>query len=496
VGGEAGLKRWYRESVSPSGFGEVVHPQEVNRPVVDPPYHLTEGEKSLSIDFRVRDFAYPVGILHLRRFLERSQWLSREELEGYQEERLRRIIHHAYEHVPYYREMLDRERLKPQDIQALEDLSKLPLLTRDGVRERFNDLCADNARHFRPAEAFTTGTTGTPLKFLLDKPANTLEFAYYWRFWSWGGYRLGNRFADLRYDYFMRGPETVKKAWQLQPTLRRLLLNSMQISRERIADYAAALRRYRPRFIRGRPTNLYCLALLLREKGLDDIEFQAVFTGGEIVAPEIRKMIESTFGCKVLDSYSHMERCMAVSQCLEGNYHIHMEYGVLELANGEHQDDAVTTGRVVCTSLHKMAMPFVRYSIEDVLELFGEEKQCPCGRTLPLVKAIHGRYRPVMATAEGRPITTLAPAFRNLKGIRAFQFIFEEPGRITVRIVKGNGYTLGTEEGLKLGLKNCAGEETRFDLEYVSESELERDETGMLQMVISHVKPEDTLKLL
>lgn len=443
----------------------------------------------MSVDFRVRDFAYPVGILRLRRFFERSQWLPLDGLKRYQEGRLRRVIDQAYNHVPFYRRLFDERHLKPHDIRKPEDLHKLPFLSRDNVRARYDQLRADNASSFRPAEALTTGTTGTPLRFLVDRPSNVLEFVYYWRHWGWAGFRLGDPFAELRWDYFNRRAETAEELWHYQPAFRRLLLNSVRISRERIGVYAWALRKFRPKFIHGRPSNLYCLALFLRERSLDDIPFMAAFTGGEVVLPEHRVMIEKTFGCKVLDHYAHMERCMAVTQCPEGGYHINLEYGILQLTQEKEREDGVTIGRVVCTSLHKMAMPFLRYKIEDILELYPPEKRCPCGRTLPLVKAIHGRVRPIIMSLDGRPVTTLAAPIRGVKGVRAFQFTHEAPGQMIVRIVKGKEYTPGTDETLKLRLRAFIGEGMRIDLEYVSEQDLERDEWGNIQMVVSHVRP-------
>ncbi len=442
----------------------------------------------MSIDFRIRDFAYPRRILRLRRFFEKSQWLPPEELIAYQEERLRCIVHQAYHHVPYYRRLFEQHHLKPQDIRTCEDLRKLPSLSRDAVRAHFDELRADNAKRFRPAEQFTTGTTGTPLKFLVDKPSNILEFVYYWRHWGWGGFHLSDPFAELRWDYFNRCPETMERIWHYQPCFRRLLLNSVRISREGIGEYARALRKFRPRVIHGRPSNLYCLALFLREQRLDDIPFKAAFTGGETVLPEHREMIEKTFGCKVLDHYAHMERCMAVTQCPEGGYHVNTEYGILQLGDKSERENGVTVGRVICTSLHKMAMPFLRYTIEDVLELYPKEKRCPCGRTLPLVKAIHGRVRPLIMTAEGRPITTLAAPITGVKGIRAFQFVHEAPGQLVIRVVKGKEYSAGTEETVKLGLKRFIGEGMQIDLKHVLEEDLERDEWGNVQMVISHVQ--------
>jgi phenylacetate-CoA ligase len=442
----------------------------------------------LSVDFKVRDFAYPVGILRLRKFLEKSQWFPREQLAGYQEERLRRVVRHAYHHVPYYRRLLDENGLKPSDIRGLRDLRKLPLLSREAVRENQGDLRAEDGKRYRPSPAQTSGTTGTPLRFLLDRPSNILEFVYYWRHWSWAGYRLGDCFADVRCDFFARRNSTMRTVWHYQRPFRRLLLNSLQISRAEIGRFAEALRRYRPKFIRSRPTTLYCIALFLRERGIHDITFRAVFSASETIMPKHREMIENSFSCKVLDSYGHMERCIAISQCPEGGYHLNSEYGILEVGDGSKREEDKRIGRVVCTSLHKMAMPFLRYEIEDLVELYDDDRRCPCGRTLPLLKAVHGRIRPLILSPEGRPITVLSHAFDSIPGVRAFQFVHDRPDLMLVRVVRGDAYTRDGEITLKRELRRWIGGGMTIELEHVSTEDLIRDAFGRVQMVVSRVE--------
>lgn len=441
----------------------------------------------MSIEFKIRDFAYPIGIVRLRRFFEKSQWMHPDGLREYQRHLLRRTIRQAYFHVPYYAQLFDALRLKPQDIRDADDLCKLPFLSKEMVRANYGALRADNAALFRPGPASTSGTTGTPLQFLVDKPSNILEFAYYWRHWSWAGYRLGDRFADVRYDYFVRRADTTDDVWACQPHLRRLLLNSMRIAPDRIAEYAKALRKFKPRFIRARPVSLYCLALFLRERKLNDIQFQAAFTGGETVLPQHRQMIEGTFGCRVLDSYGHMERCIAVSQCPVGGYHVHLEYGILEFADKKTAADGTIVGRVVGTSLHKMAMPFLRYELDDLIEMYTDGRRCSCGRTLPLVKAVHGLKQDVILTPDGRRIPSLFNVFHYAPGIRFFQIVQEDVSRLVVRIVRGKDYTFHSEESLNFWLRRFIGDGMKIDVEYISENDLVRDHTGRPQPVVSRV---------
>ncbi len=441
----------------------------------------------MSVNFRVQDFAYPREILRLRRFFEKSQWLPLDELTAYQEQRLRHTIRQAYHHVPYYRWLLDQRGLKPRDLRTIKDLSRLPLISKEEVRANRDTLVADNSRRFHPAVICTSGTTGQPLRFLVDKQSNILEFVYYWRHWGWGGYRLGDPFAQLRYDFFTTRPGMADRVWYFQKHLRRLLLNPLQLTRDRVAEFASAMRKHEPKFLHSLPTHLQMLSQFLSESGLDDIELQAVFSGGEKLKPGQRHVIEKTFGCKVLDSYGHMERSMAVSQCPHGGYHINMEYGILDLADKKKQEDGTVVGRVVSTSLHKMAMPFLRYQVDDVVELFSEEKRCPCGRTLPLIKTIRGRSRQGLLTPDGREVAWVFAAFQHVEGVRCYQFVQEKTDRVSVRIVREDTYHPETERVLKFWLRKLVGGGLQFDIEYMPEEELERDSSGKPQQVICRV---------
>ena len=184
----------------------------------------------MAIDFRIRDFFYPYDIYKLRQALEKTQWLPAEELQAYQEKRLALTINHAYRHVPYYRRLFEKTGLCPQDIKKAGDLKKLPLLSKDTIRKEGKKLVADNAGRYHPVSYKTSGTTGTPVEFYLDKGARILEFVYYWRHWSWAGYRLGDRFAELGSFYFLNRDRFNDAVSSWQPHLGRLMINSGQIA--------------------------------------------------------------------------------------------------------------------------------------------------------------------------------------------------------------------------------------------------------------------------
>ncbi|MCA9727194.1 MAG: AMP-binding protein [Candidatus Eisenbacteria bacterium] len=475
----------------------------------------------MAIDFRVRDFFHPVRILRLHRDFERHQWEPLSAVRAYQIGRLRAVLSVARDHVPFYRELFARVGFDPSALESDSDLAALPLLTRDVVREHQAAMRADDAHRLGAIVQRTSGTTGRPIEFLADAESQSLEFVYYWRHWSWAGYRLGDRFAELGSQFFLRRSDDAIACWQ--PGLRRLMLDSTRVSAENARPFADAIRRHRPRFLKGMPSAVHLLAESLRDAGIDDLRFRAVFTNGEPVTASHRASVERVFGCRVLDSYGHMERTVAISQCLEGEYHVHPDYGLLQLVESgaptgrpgtSHEEkashelsDSVRAAeatprhavdddggsarlprraRVIGTSLHNRAMPFVRYELGDQVELYSEPRTCRCGRSFPVVKRILGRSRDVVVTPDGRHISTLFMLPEMVEGALLTQFVQESPRELRIRVAPGPGWSESSERQMREYAQRLVGPSMRVDVECVPGEQL-LDESGKLRTVVSHL---------
>ncbi len=418
----------------------------------------------MSVDFSFREFFHPLEICRLRSFLERSQWYPKEELRAYQDRRLREILRHAYRNVPYYRRLFDGLGLKPEDFKGASDLGKLPLLTKDLLRRNFESLKAVNARAYKPVSRQTTGTTGEPVRFLLDKPANVLEFCYYWRHWSWGGYRLHDPVAEFSLHHFINAG--INRLSDYSPLTNRMVLNPSKVSPASVEEMTREIRRRGARFLKGTPSGLHAFATLLDRGGFDAPPLNAVFTTGELLMPKQRKAVEDAFGCCVLDSYGHMERTVGISQCALGGYHVNMEYGVLEVdGDACFSPDQGVEGRVVGTSLHNFAMPLIRYDVGDIMENGGG--LCGCGRGLPLCGGIRGRTQDVVVTPDGRQITNLFILFNDLKEVRWVQIIQEDLSHMRVELICEGAEGGSGEDVLLSRLKAIMGEGVNVEMDYL-----------------------------
>jgi len=448
----------------------------------------------VAIEFNLREFGHPLSILRLYTLFERSQWLTLDSLLACQEQLLRRTIAHAYKQVPYYHELFRKLRLLPADVQTVADLQKIPSLPKATLRAEFFRLQAQDRDQHHPRVYRTSGTSGEPVHFLLDTPANALEFVYYWRHWSWAGYQLGDHFAELTSQYFLRDEQLALRRWCYQRMFGRLLLNSLFFSADTVDEYADVLRKYRPRFLKGTASALSFFALFFRGAAISDISFEAIFSNGDQLLPSQRKLIAEVFHGRVYDSYGHMERTVAICECPYGGFHINPEYGVLELMDRRPLPSGTTepgtrrfSARVMGTSLHNRSMPLLRYEVNDIVEVEETATACSCGRAMPRVSRVNGRQEDVITTPDGRIIPTLFVVFNEVPGISLGQLVQVEPARLVIRIVPSHEYTRQSETVLLAYVRRFVGSSVRVDVEYLSADALRATTSGKFRTVISAV---------
>ncbi len=438
----------------------------------------------MSINFKIKDFLHPLKIYKLKSFLEKSQWYEPEKMGEIQYEILIRILKHSYKNVPYYRKLFDVAGIKVNDIKSLKDLDKIPVLTKDDLKCNFNSLTAKDVHKYKPHLYKTTGTTGEPVPFYLDISSQVLEFCYYWRYWSWSGYSLRKPFAEFALHPFIEGDIT--RLFFKSHLTNRIIVNPSMLSRQNIGSIYESLRKNKTEFIKGSPSTLYAYALLLEREGVS-MPLKSVFTTGELVLPSHRAKIEEIFECRLVDSYGHMERTVAICQCPEGSYHINSEYGVLEVnKNSQLSDGNKTVGTVIGTTLHNLAMPLIRYELTDLLEV-GKNGKCRCGRGLPVVDKILGRTQQIIVTPDERFLTNLFILFDDVKNVKWLQMIQESINHITLEYGPDTGFNQDELSDMISKLRTILGDSMIIDLHELNDSEVIERKNHKYLPVISKI---------
>ena len=369
----------------------------------------------------------------------KTQWLPPEELEELQNKRLQIIIKHAYENVPYYRRIFDERGLKPEDIQTKEDLKLLPVLTKDDVRKHFNELTAKNFRKFRPTLNHTSGSTGEPLSYYIDRDLSTLIQATVWRHWSWCGIKHGEPIAVFRgtlIDEFGK-----KRQCYYKVEGNQIHFSTFEMDEKIMTEYVKKLNEIKPALIRGYPASLEILARFIKEKNLNVHSPKAIHTSSEVVLPEQRKIIENAFGAPLFDWYGHGESTICAGDCeYHKGLHLNLDFGYTEFIKTKETEKMKDVYNIISTSLWNFSMPLIRYNTEDLALL--DNSKCLCGRGLPLIKKIIGRQADIIVGINGVQVSPSSfvhfwkyKVANKLLGILYAQIVQEEKDLIRVKLV-------------------------------------------------------------
>jgi phenylacetate-CoA ligase len=342
------------------------------------------------------DFITGQSVTSYLNFLLKSQYWTREQIDEYQNQRLRLLIKHSYETVPYYRDLFISLGLSDKDIQKKEDLSKLPLLTkaiikREGI-DRFSSTLYSKKQTLQRS---SSGSTGEPLFYLTTKEAYSVNIAANLRGWHWMGFQLGDRYVKLSQNPRKNPIKRLQDRYS-----NNLYLATNPLVDENYSIILTQIERFRPKIIRCYPDPLLFIARHKKMYNSFSFSPQAITTTGNTLFPEVRNEIEDAFGCKIFDSYS-CEGNSNVFECPTHTcYHSAEEYGISEVLNDDGQLIKDGVGRLISTDLWNFAHPFIRYDTQDLIEL--DSSPCECGRNLLKIKKIIGRDNDVITVPSGR----------------------------------------------------------------------------------------------
>ncbi len=427
---------------------------------------------------------YNREFMEILSWLNETQWWSYRELRDYQDRHLRSLIDHAYRNVPYYRRVMTQRGLEPGDIQGAGDLNKLPILTKDAVRQAGGEMVSAPNASKGAVHMHTSGTTGSGLKFLVSQKAYRMQWATWWRHKGRFNVHLGN-------PHVMFGGKSVVPLKQKEPPfwrtcnpLNRIYLSLYHMNPQNLPAYVDVLQSRRFKYYTGYPSAIYLLADYLRSishKLINPPEI--IITGAESLLPMQIKAFKYWIGCPVTEQYGQAEGCANISQCKKGNFHVDMEFAIIEPLEVKRTEHGRVC-KIVGTSLHNYAQPFIRYDTGD-LATFSDEP-CTCGRKSPVVKYIDGRIESYVITPEGNRVGRLDHCFKDMVNIRESQIIQEDIAKITVRIVPTKDYSGRDEEMLLKEMRGRLGERMKIEFEYLDR--IPRSSSGKFRAVISKIE--------
>ena len=401
------------------------------------------------------------SMVWFRRIQEMNTW-SHSEIRTWQENQLKRVVHQAYDHTVYWRRMFDERRLKPEDIQTMDDLKKLPILTKADVRAHYEEMIADNAAQFRHRKDQTGGTTGEPMRYLTDENVWGYVSANKIVAWRTTGYRFGDPFMALgSASIFKKHASLARRV--LDKIRNERAYNSLNLDGELCRKYIEILEKQHIHYIYGYASAIYLLAKYALDNGIDMSYMRGAFTTSENLTVAYRETIERAFGCRVMDCYGARDAAVTAYEITPGSYHLGYS-AFLEVVD----EFEPHKGTLVSTNLLNMAFPMLRYEYGDIAEL----DNAPSEYNGQVLHQLCGRVSDVLRLNNGHVLTS--PGFtilmRNFP-VAAYDIQKLSGTSVRMQVVVTNTWTDTEEKRLIDEMQRYVGEGCEFALEYVSHFE-------------------------
>jgi phenylacetate-CoA ligase len=400
--------------------------------------------------------------------LESRENLNSEQIREYQLGQLKQILIHSYQNVPYYKNLFNEFSFDPFNFSDFGQLGKIPFLTREIVVKNFDQLISTK----RIKNGYYTGTTGgssgLPLKFLLDYDSVYKEnaFIYYYR------KALGYNFVDKMVTFRQVGFDN--KFWKFNPMQNELMLSPIKLSKVTIADYAKKINEYNPSYLNGYLSSLWYFAKLLEEYKINlKFRLKGIFLISENIDVSQRNFIEQFFNAKSITFYGHSERCVIAQEVKPYNYQFDPFYAYTEQVHIENN-----LYSIVGTGFLNNIMPLIRYKTDDICS---PENQyfIIAGKRSSKV-GIYGINNEFLT---GTVFDLDKPIFKN---ITTYQFVQEERGKADLLIIV-NKYFRPSELP---AIKNDISEDTKgiIDIDIKIVDHLILSPRGKYQMYISKIQ--------
>ena len=421
--------------------------------------------------------------LYQLQLLRKNQYLPLPELRALQEKKLREIVKHAYENVVYYRNLFDKAGLKPDNINTLDDLCRIPITTKKDLQHvPQHELIAKGIDVNKCFVKYTSGSTGHPLKMFLSPEERDFQILLNLSILRENGLKLTDRVAYIINPY--RFPKS--KYWfQYAGILQREYLSVFDYPQRHVE----ILKKLRPDIIYGYPSNLTLLALYIREKGIEGINPRIIFSVAEALEPKAKKVIDSIMKVDTCDILGTIELGDIAWQCEKRNgYHISSDAVFVEFLKNGKPAEAGEEGRIVCTSLYGYTMPLIRYAVDDIC--VSSDRVCSCGRTLPMIESIKGRANDFIVLPDGQIIAScfLVIIMQAFHDVAQYRIIQENKNVMVVQLVKGKIFNEQTPDLIKREIGKVVNNTLSVEIKILDK--LTRDESGKIRTVVSKVIPD------
>jgi phenylacetate-CoA ligase len=372
------------------------------------------------------------------RFLVETESWTLGDAQSWQLNVVKDLLRSAWEGVPAYKELYSASRIHYTDINSIRDLKQLPLTDKSFHKTHADKLVNSQVSRFARVARNTGGSTGAPMRFLLDKSKIFKEKAFFYYINEKNGYITGEKCVLLKGDnYFDKHGDV----GHYDPGFNYLRLDSNYLNRpEFLARYDDRIRKFQSDFLLGYPSSIYQLALSYLAAGVEAPRFKLIMFASENTYGQQMQIIRRVFRCdNLFYHYGHSEyAAMAFKYRDYDGLGFVPYYGFTELIGEDPTRELQPgeTGEIVATGF-SYAQPFIRYRTNDFAVL-SDYRSNDFMRTYLPVERIEGRLQEFIVTRDKRlvSICTMGAAhFSELETVQDTQYVQEQEGKVFFDVV-------------------------------------------------------------
>jgi phenylacetate-CoA ligase len=422
--------------------------------------------------FLKRDYKDYFRVKELIKNTERS---TPDQVKKYKYQNLKDIINYAWDNIQGYRELWDNNNFQPDRFNSLDDLSLIPFITKDILRE--NSERFTNHRLKKLRKISTGGSVGIPLKFYQQRKNIFIEKAFIHDIWA----RKYPQINPKTKSTILRG-RNIRGIYDYDP-MHGLILSSFEITPKNVEIFISQIEKHKTPILQAYPSALYVFANIIKEYNLKlKHKFDCIMCGSEPLYEFQKELIKDVFDTDISHWYGLGEKTALAGNCqFNDKFHIYHQYGMVEILDRDGRPvEEGQVGEIVGTGFWNYATPFIRYKSMDFAEL-GADKCQECSLNYQILNKIEGRLQEYIVGVNKRLIalTGVSIICGKFKDVHQFRFFQDKIGKVIFTYIKKESVSEVNESIIHDNLKSKLGDE--FEIEVQSVQVIEKTKRGKLR---------------
>ncbi len=413
---------------------------------------------------------------------DKTQWYSKGEMKEYQLMKLKKLLKHCYNNVPYYNRIIKERGIDINNITSTNILEKFPVLTKEIIQNNYKDFIPKNINHIKGVKISQTGgTTGNILLKRTDANVRSSAWATYKRFQDWMGISGSTKILRLMGGHVAK--HSLKdniKEYIFNIVNNTISLNPYDKSDKNIKRIQSVLENKGISSIKGYSQSLFFLARLFEDRSVS-FNIDSITTTAEPLMDEHRMKFKKVFGAESFDQYGCGEIGSIAYECNHHKgLHVAEERVILEFKDNID---------LLITDLDNYAMPYIRYWNAD--QAIVSKEECTCGRKTLLLSRIMGRTCDYISCSDGKQLhwayfwhllfDTGIAAKRNMV---KFQVLQNNINELNFRIVS-NPLQKEDKDIIVNNMKMFIGKDIKVT--FIQEKDIENAKSGKYRPVINNM---------